>query len=267
METITTNKKFINASIVLVVLLSLFVLALFVNQVKLSSYVGRETQAPATIAVSGTGDVMAVSDIATLYVNITKEASTTKEAKKLLDESVAKTMDYLKTQKIEDKDIKAEYNGLNPKYGQEKTAICYTYPCPPQAEAKIIGYTANQAITIKVRAIDTANEISTGLANLGITNISGPTLSIDDESGFKDQARSKAIEDARAKAKVLAKELGVRLGKVVTFSENGYGGGYPMMYEAKVMNQSADGMRAPAPELPKGENKITSNVMITYEIR
>ena len=263
METLLTNKKFIKASTGLVGMLSIFIIILVINEIRSSQYIGEGTQPPATISVSGKGEVTAVSDIATLYVNLTKDGATSKEAQNLLNEQITKTLTYLKEQKIEDKDIKSEYGGLNPKYGPTTPIECFRYPCP-QPESKIVGYTANQSITVKVRAVDSANEVRTGLAALGIINISGPTFSIDDEDALNAQARSKAIDDARAKAEILAKDLHVRLGDIMSFSENG--GGYPMMYaKAEMMDSVASA--APAPELPKGENKITSNVNIVYEIR
>ncbi len=263
METLFTNKKFIKSVTGLAGLLSIFVIVLVINEIRSSAYIGQGTQAPATITVSGSGEVMAVSDIASLYINLSKDASTTKEAQNLLNESITKTLEYLKTQGIEDKDIKSEYGGVNPKYSYETTA-CFTYPCP-QRDPKITGYTATQSITVKVREVDNANEVRTGLANLGISNISGPTFSIDDEDTYTEEARSQAIDDARAKAKVLAKDLHVRLGKIVSFSEGG--SGYPMMYAAKDMMTTNAAGSAPAPELPKGENKVTSSVTITYEIK
>lgn len=262
METLLNNKKFIKAAIALVVLLSLFVLALFINEVKSSSYIGRESQPLPSITVTGKGEVTAVSNIASLSFTISKDASTTKEAQDLLNQSVTKTLEYLKSKNIDDKDIKSEYGGVNPKYSNSQV-YCITYPCP-QSDTKIVGYTATQSITVKIRDVDTANDVRTGLATLGITNISGPTFSIDDDAVYTDQARSKAIEDARAKAEVLARELHVRLGSIVSFSENG--GGYPMMYAKSASMDSMATGAAPAPELPKGENKISSNVTITYEI-
>lgn len=263
METLLNNKKVTGSVFILLIVLSLFVAIKFINEVKLSSYVGRGNQPSNVISVSGAGDVLAVSDIASLYVNLTKDGKTAKEAQNLLNESITKTLAYLKDQKIEEKDIKSEYGGLNPKYSYAQP-VCISYPCPTK-DPVIIGYTATQSITIKVREVDNANVIRTGLADLGLTDISGPTFSIDNEDAFKDQARSKAIIDAKAKAEVLAKELGVRLGKVVSFSENN--GGYYPMYEAKAMMSADSTGAAPAPTLPKGENKITSNVTITYEIR
>jgi len=263
METLLNNKKITWAVFILVIIVSLFTVAKLVNEVKKSPYVGRGNQPANVISVEGKGEVLAVSDIATLNVNLTKDGQTAKEAQSLLNESITKTLNYLKDKKIADKDIKSEYGGLSPKYSYDQP-ICNMYPCPVR-EPKIIGYTASQAITIKVREVDSASDLRTGLADLGITNISGPTFSIDNEDSFKDQARSKAIVEARGKAEVLAKELGVSLGKVVNFSENAGGGNYPM-YKT-MMADSATVSSAPAPVLPKGENKITTNVTITYEIR
>ena len=153
---------------------------------------------------------------------------------------------------------------MNPKYSYDQV-VCITYPCPRQ-EPKIVGYTATQSIVIKVREVDNANEVRTGLAELGITNISGPTFSIDDKDVYKAEARALAIDDAREKAKILAKDLGVKLGKITNFSEGG--NNYPVMYSKSAMVfEDMGGESQPAPELPKGENTITSNVTITYEIR
>ncbi len=260
METYLKDKKISASVFILLVVLSLFVVVKFINEIKVSSYVGRGNQPANVISVSGSGEVLAVSDIASLNINLTKDGATAKEAQDLLNESITKTLNYLKEQKIEDKDIKSEYGGLAPKYSYEK---CYTYPCP--SNSKIIGYTATQSISIKIREVDNANVIKTGLAELGITDISGPTFGMDDEEGYKNQARSLAITEARAKADVLAKELGVRLGKVVSFSEGDYND-YPM-YKTSLMVEDMRAGSAMAPTLPKGENKITSNVTITYEIR
>jgi uncharacterized protein YggE len=263
METLFTNRSFIKVSIALVGLLSLFVLALFINEIKSSSYIGSQTVP--TITVSGEGDVMAAPDIATITANLSEDGATTGDAQTALNDSITKTLAYLKTQNIADADIQSESGGLSPKYGASSQIACFAYPCPPQPPQKIIGYTATQTITVKVRAMDTASDVRTGLANLGITDISGPDFSIDNPDTFQDQARAKAIADAQDKAGVLAKQLGVHLGKVESFSEDN-NGPVPMMFDAKAMVAGAVAASAPAPVLPAGQNKITSDVTITYEI-
>ena len=74
-----------------------------------------------------------------------------------------------------------------------------------------------------------------------------------------------AIEKARAQADVLAKGLGVKIKEVVSFSEDSnpsYAPEYGMGGDA-MMAKSA----SVAPELPAGEEKITSRVYVTFEIR
>jgi len=266
METFFNNKRISISVFILIIIISIFTLARFVNEVKQNKYIGRNNQGVNTIYVSGTGEVLAVSDIASLYITLSKEGKTAKESQDLLNESIKKTLTFLKEQKINDKDIKSEYGGLNPKYSYEQP-VCLSYPCPAR-EPRIVGYTSTQSITVKVRAVDTASEIRTGLAEIGVTNISGPTFSIDDEDAFKDEARSIAIKNAKEKAKLLAQELGVKLGKIVSFSEN-TGGYYPVYSSMKSSLGGAEmvSLDSAAPTLPKGENKIISNISITYEIK
>jgi uncharacterized protein YggE len=79
------------------------------------------------------------------------------------------------------------------------------------------------------------------------------------------QARQKAIDNAKEKANVLAKQLGVKLMRIVSFSEGGY---YPvanLSYAAKDMASEMGGA-APTPNIQTGENKVTVNVSIVYEI-
>ena len=97
--------------------------------------------------------------------------------------------------------------------------------------------------------------------------MSSLNFTIDDEEELKREARREAINDAEKKARELAKDLGVRIIRVVNFSESG---GYPPIARFAVAESFAldDGARgAPAPEIPVGESKITSRVSITYEIR
>ena len=56
-----------------------------------------------------------------------------------------------------------------------------------------------------------------GLGTTGVSNLSGPDFSIDNPDALQVQARKLAIDDAKAKAQVLAKDLGVSLGKIERF--------------------------------------------------
>lgn len=228
-----------------------------------------------SITLSGHGEVSAVPDIATVYFTVSKEAKTNKDA---LDGAAViekKALEFLKTKGVEDKDIKASNISSYPKYTYVR-GVCpqmeiaggatVSYDCGSGKQV-LTGYEASENITVKVRNVDDAGAIIQGLGGVGVSNVNGPNFAIDEEDALKAEARKKAIDDAQAKAKILAKDLGVRLGKVTSFydSSDGYG---PMMYAESAVSKDSRSVVSSAPaQLPKGENTITSDVTITYEIR
>ena len=221
-----------------------------------------------TISFSGHGEVTAVPDIANVSFSISKDAKTVKEAQNAVAVVEKKSLDFLKESGVALKDIKTNNASFYPKYEykyDERTIMpCTQYGCPPNnGKNTIVGYTASENILVKIRNTDDAGAIIQGLGTLGVSELNGPNFSIDDEDVLKAEARKEAIADAKMKAKVLAKDLGIRLGRIASFTE---GGNYGIYYAKAEMMDSGASMPAPA-QLPKGENTISSDITITYEIR
>jgi len=95
--------------------------------------------------------------------------------------------------------------------------------------------------------------------------VSGLNFEVDDLESVKAEARKLAIDDAKAKAKILSKDLDVKILGLVSFSEQS-GGYYPSYGLGGSDMAMAQESRLIAPEIPVGENEIVSNVYITYEI-
>lgn len=266
------QKNLYRASLTFLVVLSLFFVVKFLSEFRAYGMMG--SSGANTITLSGHGEVQAVPDIANVYFTINKEGKTVKEAQDAVAVIEKASLDSLKSNNVAEKDIKTTSASFNPKY-KYSDSICpmyegaagvnrMAYYCPPGKQI-LTGYEAYESITVKVRNTDDVGKIMQGLGNLGVTNLSGPDFSIDNEDVLKAEARKKAIDDARTKAKALAKDLGVNLGRISNFSESGNGG--PIYYAKAQMMDSAVSV-APAPaQLPKGENTISSDVTITYEIR
>ncbi len=250
--------------IVLLIVLSLhFAVKIFTDlrgPKSMGMWGGSETR---VITLTGQGEVQAVPDLANVSFTISKDAKTVKEAQAMVAEIEAKALEVLNNNEVEEKDIKTTNASFNPKY-ETKYVPCNQWGCPGN-NSVVVGFTATESITVKVRNADSVGAIMEGLGTTGVTDLSGPNFSVEDEDALKAEARKLAIEDAKEQAEALAKDLGVRLGKVVSFNEDGF---YPMpMYSAKAeMDVMITGGARPA-ELPKGENTITSNVSITYEIK
>ena len=270
------KKKLFNALFALLIILSAYFAVKIFSEIKKDSLLGESSQ-PATISFSGHGEVTAVPNIANIYFTITKDDKTVKDAQAGVAVIEKKALDLLKAKGVADKDIKTANASFNPKYewrrvvcaGQDSSSPSTdnigngTINCPLGKQV-LVGYTASESITVKIRKTDSVGEIMQGLGTTGISNLDGPNFAIDKEDVLKAQARKLAIDDAKQKAEILAKDLGVSLSKIVSFSENG---NYPIMYAANSMMDSAkEGAPAPA-VIPKGENTISSDVTITYEIR
>ncbi len=223
-----------------------------------------------TIAVSGKGEEFIKPDIATFGFSVVAEEKEAMGAQKKSADAINAITAYLKGQGIDEKDIKTEGYNLYPRK-EYSNSVCPPFGmCPPGKET-LVGYTVDQRISVKVRKTDTAGELIAGVTTKGATNVSDLTFTIDNIDKARESIRAEAIKDAREQAGRLAQNLGVRLGRLVNYSENGsqppimYGGGYAMANQAKIMDSRA--MPESAPQVPVGENRITEMVTLYYEIK
>jgi len=225
------------------------------------SYGMMGSSASNVITVSGHGEVTAVPDVANVYFTMRKEAKSVTVAQEEVAKIEAKALEVLKNNEVAEKDIKTTSASFNPKY--EYVYVSRFQP----SKQNLIGYEAYETIHVKVRKTDNVGKIMQELGAAGVTELNGPDFSVDDEDELKAEARKQAIEDAKEKAETLADDLDVRLVRIANFSESGY---YPTpYYYAKDAMNGMGGveMQASAPALPTGENMISSDVTITYEIR
>jgi len=219
-----------------------------------------------SITITGTGEVMAVPDIAQFSFSVRAEGDDAASAQESSGTAINAIMDYLKDSGIDEKDIKTENYSLYPKYRYEQGPCVSVAYCPP-GEQVADGFEVSQTITVKVREIDDASAVLAGVGDKGATDISGLNFTIDDIDILKDEARQSAITDARTQAKRLAKDLGVHLGRLVSYSENQPN--YPVPYYGSAMMEAVGGAKDSfvGPDIPVGEDKITSNVSLTFELR
>ena len=260
-------KNLYRASLVFIVILSLFFAVKLLAEFRAYGMMG--SSEANTITLSGHGEVEAVPDIASVYFTIESSKATQSASSDEVNTKTKSILDFLKSSGITERDIKTEGYNSYPKYSNPEPCPLYYSPnsiMPPcRSESKIIGYTVSQNISVKIRKVDDVSKIVDGLNKIGVTNMSGPNFTIDDPDALQAKARKEAIADAKAKAEVLAKDLGVRLGRVANFSESGYPG--PIFYgKARMEADSVSSASVPS-EIPAGENTITSDVTITYEIR
>lgn len=251
----------------------LAILALFLvaETMATAANLGRASSpATDTITVQGEGEATMPPDVARISFTVENTAATVSGAQAETTKQANAALDFVKQQGVAEKDTRTLSYDISPQYSYPNPRPCTNEFCPAYVDSapKITGYRVAQTIEVTVRDLSAVGELIEGLGGLEVQNVNGPAFALDDSTAGYDAARADAIAKAQAQAKILARALGVKLGKIVTFSESS--GGYPPPYPyAYGMGggEAMDKAALAAPELPAGENTYYASVSITYEIR
>ena len=257
MENLNTNPVVRKTAIDLLVILIAFAAVKTVAELKSMPYIGKATTAQNVINVTGKGEVLTTPDIATFSFTVSEENLIVSEAQKAATDKMARILEYVKTSGVEEKDVKTVSYDIYPRYDYQGGAY--------SSKQMLAGYVVSQTIQIKVRKMEDAGKLLSGIGEFGATNVSGLTFTVDAQDELAREARDKAIEDARTQAEALAKSLGVKLGKITSFYESAPYQPYPLY--SRNMAMSGSMVENQAATIPGGESKITSSVTITYEIK
>jgi uncharacterized protein YggE len=123
---------------------------------------------------------------------------------------------------------------------------------------EIVGYEVSNQVRIKVRDLSRLGRLLDALVGQGANVLGGTSFSVSDPAPFLDQARARAMADARRKAEVYARAAGVQLGPLLSIREAPPGG---LRLESPRM------LAASAVPVAPGEQELQVSVTVTYGIR
>ncbi len=257
------NKGIRMAATGALVVLSLFLLA---ETLTLTSNFGRSTNpATDTITVQGEGQATLPPDVARISFSVENVSATVAAAQESTTKQANAALDFVKEQGIAEKDIKTLSYNISPQYSYPNPCVPGML-CPDYTRApKVTGYQVSETIQVTVHDLTKVGEMLGGLGKLEVQNLNGPAFALDDSTAGYNAARADAITKAKSQAKLLASQLGVRLGKIINFSASS--GGYPYPMYAYGMGGDMVASKAETPNIQTGENTYNASVSITYEIR
>ena len=160
--------------------------------------------------VVATGEVTRVPDIVRVNAGVVTQAASATEAIRQNAARMEAVRAALRAAGIADRDIQTSTLNLNPNYR-------YAENQPPQ----LVGYQATNEVNVRFRDIAKTGAILDALVAQGANQINGPTLGIDRPEAALDEARTAAIAQARARAELYARSLGMRVVRVLSVSETG----------------------------------------------
>jgi len=161
---------------------------------------------PRTITVGGTGMITSIPHDANFTFGVSAQARTATGALAADSAAMTKVIAALKAHGVAASDLQTAQISLSPVQNQTGTAV--------------VGYTATNSVTARVRDLSRAGPVVDAAVGAGANQVGGPSLTPADQQSLYRRALAAAIADARARAQAIATAAGVRLGPVRAVSES-----------------------------------------------
>jgi uncharacterized protein YggE len=209
----------------------------------------------ATLTVNGQGTAAAAPDIASVRAGVETDGATAAEALAANSALAAKIIAALKAAGVAPRDIQTSGLNVQPLYGEMPRTLPQEVPQAPQ----VVGYRVSNTVAVTIRALDGMGAVLDDLVQAGANRIDSVSFGFGDDAAVSDEARRRAVADARRSAAVLAEAAGVKLVRVLSVNDGGSFQPQPMdgaMFRA-------DRMAVP---VETGESSVQANVTVVWEI-
>lgn len=226
------------------------------------------------LTVTGEGRSYKEPDMAVFTAGVTSQGKTASAALADNARSMEQVIAALKRAGIAERDIQTSNLSINPVYRDpnREAALAaragqpYVAPPPEDQIPTIIGYQANNSVTVRQRKLDEFGKVIDTLAAAGANQINGPAFQLDEPGPALDEARREAVAEARARAQLYANALGLQIVRVVSVNESGgFYGPQPRMFGETAMRAPPPPPPPPSAVLP-GEMQMSASVTIQYEL-
>lgn len=204
---------------------------------------------PPAISVTGEASVSVPPDQAQIDAGVTSDGKTAREASDTNNAAMGKVLLALKGAGIDEKDYQTSRLSLQPQYAPNRSG-----PSP------VVGYRASNRVTVKLRDVTKVASTIDLVIGAGANEFGGINFIVSQSSKLLDEAREKAIADARRKAEIYAKAAGVTLGEALSISEEG--GAAPPMFRGKMAAPMAAGA-----VVAQGEETLSVTVSVSWAIK
>lgn len=200
-----------------------------------------------TISTRGVGRAAGTPDTFTIMIGVSTQGSSAKAA---LQDNNAKSralLDLLRANGIAAEDLQTRQLSINPTYTDK---------------AKISGYQVDNMVQAKSRDIARAGALIDAAAGVvgNAVRVQHISFSVGDDSALRTEARTRAVNQAKAQAAQLAKAAGVTLGRIRSIIEH-VDPGHPIGYDMRSALGAADSV-----PLQAGQQELTVSVDIVYDI-
>lgn len=235
-----------------------FYLAIFILMVLFSvagcapEYESIENSLP-TITVQGMGKVITVPDEAVASFGVRSEEKLLQRAYNKNTESMNRVINVVKSLGIDPKDIKTSSYSVTPIYPRDDKGRIIP--------GKPVSYRVSQNLTVKIRDLSKVGDVIDKTIGAGTNVFNSLQFRSSKIEDLKKEAKIEAAKDAKEKASLLAKSLGVKVGRVLKVTESTV-----QPYPARNLMAFEAGAAKAAPQIEAGSMEVTATAGVIYEI-
>lgn len=206
-----------------------------------------------TLTVIAEGEVEVKPNQAIISAALVTESQTAEATQKESNLKVQALINFLKEQGLEGQNVKTTDYYLSPNY-------IYSQNQKPQ----LSGYTLTQGLSVRLTDLNQLSSVIGSLTAKGVNRIYGLSFEIDKIQQYKNDARAKAIEEAKLQAALIAKNLGVQLGRVLSYSE---GLRAPALVDSYPPKFALEGLGGDGVTLQTGAQTVKVSATLVFEIK
>jgi uncharacterized protein YggE len=217
-----------------------------------------------TISVSGSAEIRVAPDEVNLRLVVETRDPKLDEAVDQNDAKTAAVLKFLKDAGIDAKDVQTDYVEINPEYHDRNLQQLV-----PEY------YQVRRSLGVRVRKVTQFDQVLAGVLRSGVNYVLGIDFRTNELRKHRDAARQQAIRAAKEKAAALAEELGVKVGKAQTISEQTGGGWWGMAGRygnpyanamSQNVSQAVSGGEGGEGNLSVGMISVTATVNVTFAL-
>ena len=204
-----------------------------------------------TVSVNGTGTVYLTPDLATVRIGVQTRGEEADITVAENNEIIQAVRDALAELEVADEDIQTSNFSVYPQTHYDDNG-----------EISSVTFVVNNQVSVIVRDLDDLGAILNEVVEAGANNLHGIDFNVADREEALNQAMELAVENAKARAIILAGAADASLGEVQTISTYSGGGGI-------VYGRGGDTAEFMAMDVPvsAGQLEVVVEVSMVYELK
>jgi len=232
--------------------LGVLVLALALGGTAAPAHAQDPDESRRTIEVTGTGTASGSPDVAVIQLGVQLFETDLGAAVTNANETMDAVIAALEEQGVASEDIRTSNFSIYQESGM---------PQPMDAAGTSeTRYVVNNVVEVRVRDLEQISNVIQAALDAGANNVYGLNFGLDDADALQAEARTLAVEDARARAEALADAFGLAVGEPVSIREGG------MDQPGLRSFDTAMGLGGAGPVISEGQLSVAMQVTVVFEL-